>query len=59
MKVEKAIEILDLEITVDFEGNEKDRQDAIELGIEGLERVKAARLSPCTTADLELLPGET
>ena len=58
MKIEKAIEILDLEITVDFEGNEKDRQDAVKLGIKALEYIQVWRKAlPLTNP--QLLPGET
>ena len=58
MKLEKAIELLDLEISCDFEGNEKDRQDAVKLGIEALKRCQEARRKVYFTTR-SLLPGET
>jgi len=58
MTIDEAIEILDLEISCDFEGNEKDRQDAVKLGIEALKHIYELRHHHNVLPDY-LLPGET
>jgi len=58
MNLEKAIEILDLELTCDFDGNERDRKNAVKLGIEALKRVIVNR-QPIRAHWREPLPGET
>ena len=58
MNITKALEILDLEISCDFDGNEQDRQDAVKLGIEALREVRKSRMGG-PLLDGELLPGET
>ena len=58
MNITKALEILDLEISCDFDGNEQDRQDAVKLGIEALRSVQQDRVLKLS-GRLNPLPGET
>ncbi len=58
MKLDKAIELLELSSSHPEDIHARDLKDAQELGVEALKRVWDMRISPCTTAD-ELLPGET
>lgn len=57
MKLEKAIEILELSKAPDFEGDSNDFYEAIELGIEALKLVKAQRGHRWVDAP-KPLPGE-
>lgn len=65
MTIDKAIEILKLDKTCDFGGDADELEDAIQLGIEALKRVKAQRGPLGGTFDLGGvigtlgLPGET
>ena len=58
MKIEKAIEILELHERRAFFGSLGEIREAYQLGIEALKRLRDMRTSPCTTAD-ECLTGET
>ncbi len=58
MKLTKAIEILQLEQTVEFTGFIVDFNEAIKLGIEALKRVQSQRYS-IPTRSISLLKGET
>lgn len=58
MTLLKAIEVLLLDVTCEFEGNAKDLEDAIKLGIEALKRVQACR-EPEGGSPLPPLAGET
>ena len=58
MNIEKAIEILKIELSGWLPNYPDDLGDALKLGIEALKRIQDMRISPCCTAD-EILPGET
>jgi len=58
LNFQKAIDILTLEISCDFDGNEQDRQDAIKLGIEALKAIKQDKVLKLSWR-LNPLPGET
>lgn len=58
IKISKAIEILDLMGTPDFEGHTEDILAARKLGIEALKRIKGWRLGMVLDIHL-MLPGET
>ena len=58
MKLQKAIEIAEIEETSDFVGITYDFEDAFRLLIEAGKRVKEARVKG-TIWDYSLLPGET
>lgn len=58
MKLEKAIEILEIEESQDFQGITYDFEDACRLGIEALKAIKNVRLIDIFYAE-GLLPGET
>lgn len=58
MNIDKAIDILSVDITYTYPVHFKELQNAIRLGIEALKEVKDARYGN-PALDGELLPGET
>lgn len=58
MKIDKAIEILTLDRTCDFEGDANDLEAALQLGIEALKYIERLR-SIFYTSVIPPLPGET
>jgi len=58
MNIQKAIEIITLDLTCDFEGEGADLEEALQLSIEALKRVEGNRHYPQPTV-YPFLPGET
>lgn len=58
MKIDKAIEVLELSVTTGFYGDGTDFRDAKKLGIEALSYIKRSRVFPSYPIN-EILPGET
>ena len=58
MKIERAIEILELDIKMEFEGCSDEIEAALRLGIEALKRLQDNRKDP-EFDHWVLLPGET
>ncbi len=58
MKLEKAIEILEEDKNWDYEGVSEDLENALQLGIEALKRVKSIRIGG-KPDKYTILPGET
>ncbi len=58
MTIDEAVEILTLDKALEFEGSALDLEDALQLGIEALKRVKLLRTSASYPHD-KLLYGET
>lgn len=58
MNIPKAIEILNLMGTAEFDGHTEDILSARKLGIEALKCIKVLRIIPDKRLNLEL-PGET
>ena len=59
MKIEKAIEILELSKNMDFEGCSHDLEAAHQLGIEALKRIQEYRQDPQFPTWVLILPGES
>ncbi len=58
MTIDEAIKILELDKDCEFEGSANDLEDALQLGLEALKRVKLLRTSASYPHD-KLLYGET
>ena len=58
MKLDRAIEILDLDKSCDFEGPGQELEEALQLGIGALKREEWRR-ARYANDEVRLLPGET